>query len=370
MTEAERVLVAMSGGVDSSVAALLLREAGKDVLGVSMQVWDYAQNGGAKSRASCCSPDDFCDARRVAHKLGVPYYVFDFENRFREEVIDPFVEAYNNGLTPNPCVECNSRIKFGELRKRAKALGASAVATGHYARIEKREDGYHLLRSKDLDKDQTYFLYRLTQQELATTLFPIGQYKKDEVRDLARQAGLVTADKAESQDICFVSGSVQDFVSKIGSRKSGAGTITLKDGQTIGSHDGVRNFTVGQRKGLGIGGTTEPLYVLKLDAKENKVVVGAKADLEQSGFRAVDCSWVAPCVISKGSQLPLRLNAIAQLRHRHSGVRVQLEIDCREQARAYFESEWGVVSPGQAVVFYDLSNVEVLGGGTIQALDP
>lgn len=365
-----KVAVAMSGGVDSSVAALLLKQQGRDIIGISMQVWDYRGNGGCKSRATCCAPSDFSDARRVAARIGAPYYVFDFEHTFKREVIDEFVKAYERGMTPNPCVECNNKVKFRELRQRVLALGFAHVATGHYARIGRSADGYHLMRGRDLDKDQSYFLYGLKQEELASTLFPVGELTKAEVRELAREAELVTAEKPESQDICFVSGSVQDFLVRLGSaRKRGA--IVTANGTVVGEHDGVQNFTVGQRRGLAVGGQEDPLYVIELDPVRNLVVVGSRDELQRDGFAALDCSWVDPQILSRLSDTQgasVRIEAVAQLRHRHKGVPVVLDIASDGTATASFVKDWATVSPGQSAVFYDMSNQTVLGGGKVVLL--
>lgn len=347
----------MSGGVDSSVAALLLARQGHDLIGVSMQVWDYRNNGGSASRASCCAPDDFNDARRVAAKLNLPYYVFDFEKTFRTEVIDRFVSTYQAGATPNPCVDCNNRVKFRALRDRARAIGCRAVATGHYAMIEEREGRWHLLRGRDTAKDQSYFLYGLSQSELSETRFPIGHLTKPEVRELAREAGLVTAEKAESQDICFVSGTVSDFFVTIGQTRR-AGAILDLDGKQVARHDGIEQFTVGQRRGIGVGGNDEPRYVLEILPESNSVIIGPRDQLEQDEFIVTDLNWIQPCSSST-------LQAVAQLRHRHQGVEVEVSIDPDGRARCKFRGAWAPVSPGQAAVFYDLSNREVLGGGTI-----
>jgi tRNA-specific 2-thiouridylase len=262
MNSATQVVVAMSGGVDSSVAAILISRSGIPAIGVSMQVWDYRNGGGCSSRATCCAPSDFMDARNAASQAGIPYYVVDFEESFQKEVISKFVDSYAAGETPNPCIDCNNRVKFKELRKRAAAMGCSHVATGHYARIEASHEGYKLLRGVDRSKDQSYFLYAMNQHELASTLFPVGHLTKAEVRGIAREAGLSTAEKAESQDICFVSGSVQDFVAKrIAQGRSGL--IRRVSGEIIGTHEGIHRFTVGQRRGLSIGGGHgSPLYVL------------------------------------------------------------------------------------------------------------
>jgi len=360
--EVTRVVVAMSGGVDSSVAALLLHQAGFAAVGISMQVWDYRQHGGCDSRATCCSPDDFTDARKVAASIGVPYYVFDFEQTFRKEVIDKFVRTYAAGETPNPCVDCNAKVKFKELRERAKAFGCSHVATGHYARIEKTEAGFHLLRANDVDKDQSYFLYNLTQSELKETIFPIGDYTKPEVREFAREAELATASKPESQDICFVKGSVQDFLVKLGGSKP-KGKLIRRDGTALGNHEGIHAFTVGQRKGLGIGGTEVPLYVLEIRPATNEVVVGEREELEKESFKVGELTFMSPSHINipHGTH---SFEALAQVRHRHKGVKVGVNIDSGT-AVVSFKEDWTAVSPGQACVFYSLDNREVLGGGRI-----
>lgn len=360
-----KVVVAMSGGVDSCVAALLLRQAGHEVVGISMQVWDYRNHGGSSSRATCCAPNDFNDARRVAAAVGIPYYVFDFEKNFRQEVIDPFVQYYQAGLTPNPCVDCNSKVKFRELRSRVMSLGVTHVATGHYARITKSSQGYHLRRGKDLNKDQSYFLYGLSQEELATTLFPVGEYTKSEVRTLARAAGLVTADKAESQDICFVSGSVQDLVVKLGGKRP-RGKIRSSAGEVLGEHEGLTHYTVGQRRGLGVGGTGQPLYVIDIDTEQNELRVGTEEELKREEFWVRDLHWVAPTLAAgraRGERVTLR--AIAQLRYRASGVEIELEELPEGIARVRILSGWTTVTPGQACVLYDLNNEELLGGGRI-----
>ena len=360
------VVVAMSGGVDSSVAAHLLRQQGYPLVGVSMQVWDYKKNSAENSRATCCSPADFCDARMVAAKLDIPFYVVDFERTFEREVINKFVATYQQGLTPNPCIDCNSKVKFRELRERAASFGCSHVATGHYARIRKSDDGYHLLRGVDRTKDQSYFLYTCKQDELKSTLFPIGAYTKPQIREIASEAGLVTANKPESQDICFVSGSVQDFVTSIGGSR-GRGRFVTKDGSIVGEHDGVHRYTVGQRRGLNLGGSSEPLYVIGLTAATNEVVVGSREDLKREGFAVSEMHWVSPLLIARiaDADAPFSFDGIAQVRSRHEGVRARMTVLDPQNVSVQWIDQWAPVSPGQAAVFYDLDNEEVLGGGRI-----
>lgn len=359
----ESVVVAMSGGVDSSVAALLLQQQGYSVLGVSMQVWDYRSHGGSLSRATCCAPSDFSDARQVAQKVGIPYYVFDLEAEFRKTVIDNFVHSYAKGLTPNPCVECNRNVKFKELRNRARSIGVKSVATGHYAQIEKRDDGYHLLRGKDDTKDQSYFLWALSQEELANTIFPVGHMNKTEVRQLAKEFGLVTAEKPESQDVCFVSGKLKNFLAREGIGAS-SGTVVTNDGTVVGTHDGVHSFTVGQRRGVNVGGQEAPLYVIDLVPEKNQVVVGAKSELETESFNVAEVSFCAPQAKTWFESSDGELECLCQMRYRHRGVPVRVR-KSGDSLEVRFDSEWSAVSPGQFAVFYNHDNRELLGGGRI-----
>lgn len=361
----DKIVVAMSGGVDSGVSALILKEQGHDLVGISMQVWDYRQNGGCSTKATCCSPDDFTDARVVADKIDIPYYVFDFEKTFRKKVIDDFVNKYQQGLTPNPCIECNNKVKFKELRNRADKLNCPIVATGHYAQIEKDEQGYHLIRGVDSNKDQSYFLYGLLQNELANTLFPVGAMTKPEVRELAKSYGLSIATKPESQDICFVSGSVKDFIVKIGGKGKSGNMINAK-GDILGTHDGIHSFTVGQRRGLGIS-TENPNYVLDINTETNNIVVGEKKELEKEGYLVREVNWIRPDILKLNQEgiYPIKFNAIAQVRYGHEGVPVEVEIVEKDLVKVKFTKGWATVSPGQASVFYCMDNKEVIGGGKI-----
>jgi tRNA-specific 2-thiouridylase len=364
---ASRVVVAMSGGVDSSVAAYLLAQQGLPIIGVAMQVWDYKKTSSENSRATCCSPADFCDARMVASKLSIPFYVVDFEKTFEREVIQKFVDTYEQGLTPNPCIDCNNRVKFRELRERALGFGCSHVATGHYARIKQSDAGYHLLRGRDLEKDQSYFLYTCRQDELERTLFPVGEYTKPEIREIARAAGLPTANKAESQDICFISGSAGDFVASIGGRRRPPGEIVRTTGEKVGEHDGIHRYTVGQRRGLNIGGTSDPLYVVEIDPDANKVIVGERDQLKREDFSVGEMHWVNPELIKRveSGERDFDIDVVAQVRSRHRGVPAVLRVTDKDSAKILFKDEWVPVSPGQAAVLYDTANEEVLGGGRI-----
>lgn len=363
----ERVIVAMSGGVDSSAAALLLAEQGYAVTGVAMQVWDYRKNGGSQTRATCCAPADFDDARSVADKKRFPFYVFDFEDSFYEAVIRPFVNSYLHGLTPNPCLSCNRKVKFSELRKRAASLGVRKVATGHYAQIKELRPGeFGLFSAVDTAKDQSYFLYAMTQQDLRETLFPVGAMTKSQVRAYLRDDGIELADKAESQDICFVSSTVAEFIEEqfgLKSAKESQGDIVSSSGKKLGRHSGIHKFTVGQRRGLGVSNRS-PLYVLNIDPDQNLIQVGEKGELEKSHFFVSDVHWISGTVPSES------IVSRVKLRYRHSGAVCKVTPIEGKNARIDFLDQWSTVSPGQAAVFYSTSmevdgTFQVLGGGTI-----
>jgi tRNA-uridine 2-sulfurtransferase len=363
-----RIVVAMSGGVDSSVAAALLAEEGHDVIGLSMQLYD--QNNPHTSFGSCCSLDDLHDARRVAAAIDIPHYIMNFERQFEEHVIANFVNEYTAGRTPLPCARCNSDLKFATLADRAAGFGADAVATGHYARVDldAATGRYRLRRGVDPSKDQAYFLFSLTQDQLARAVFPVGHHSKDTVRELARTRRLPVADKPDSQEICFVpDDDYAAFVSRRSPDASRGGTIVDEDGHHLGRHDGIHRFTVGQRRGLGLSASPSgaPLYVLALKPDTSQIVVGPKAALERTTLTASGVNWIA-------ARPTDARRVTAQIRHRHHAAPGSVRCleplssaDAPRTARAelIFDAPQLAITPGQAVVFYD--GDEVLGGGWI-----
>jgi tRNA-uridine 2-sulfurtransferase len=350
-----RVVVAMSGGVDSSVAAALLHQQGHDVIGLSMQLYDQS---GAQPFGSCCTLDDLHDARRVASALGFPHYILNLERRFQDTVVSNFVSEYSSGRTPLPCAHCNSDLKFSTLLERARALGAPQVATGHYARIEQSADGRWLLkRGANAEKDQSYFLFSLTQDQLAGALFPIGDLSKSAVRDEARALGLAVADKPDSQEICFVpDGEYATFVATHASSAQRSGSIVDQAGQPLRTHDGIHRFTIGQRKGLGVA-TGVPLYVLKIDAESGDVTVGPRDQLERTTFTASQVNWISVAPPATW------LACAAQIRHRHHAATGRVRATENGRAEFEFDQPQPAITPGQAAVFYDADLV--VGGGWI-----
>ena len=356
-----RIVVAMSGGVDSSVAAALLAEEGYDVVGLSMQLYPASpadSSAAATTFGSCCTLDDLNDARRVAGHISIPHYILNLEQQFQETVVSNFVNEYASGRTPLPCAHCNSELKFSTLLDRARGFGASRVATGHYARVESSSDGRLLLtRSADREKDQSYFLFSLTQEQLAAALFPVGGLTKPEVRRHAERLGLAVADKPDSQEICFIpDGDYASFVSKHEPGVVRAGAIVDQRGDVIGTHQGVHRFTIGQRKGLGVSAAI-PLYVLKIDVDSSTVTVGPRAALEQTTLTASNVNWIA--VNPPPSWLPVD----AQIRHRHRAARGRVRALDGARAEFVFDAPQPAITPGQAVVFYD--GDVVVGGGWI-----
>jgi len=353
---ATRIVVAMSGGVDSSVTAALLKRDGFDVIGVTLQLYD--QGAAAKKKGACCAGRDIYDARRVAERLAIPHYVLDYEARFRARVIADFAETYARGETPIPCVRCNERVKFSDMLDAARDLGADALATGHYVRRIEGESGPELHRAVDAGRDQSYFLFATTRRQLDFLRFPLGALQKNEVRSLAAEFGLAVADKPDSQDICFVpEGDYARVVARIRPDAARPGEIVDTDGRVLGRHDGVIHFTIGQRKGLGLSGAGEPLFVVKIEARTARVVVGPRELLRTKTIELRDVNWLATPADAR--------RCLVKVRSTRPGV--PAEITTHADGRTIVEIHDGedAVAPGQACVFYEDGGSRVLGGGWI-----
>src|ERR1035437_4240673 len=365
-----KIAVAMSGGVDSSAAAAVLKEQGHELVGFTMQLWNQRRNisvdeNGDPLPSRCCSLDDVYDARRVAESLGFPFYVLNLEQEFDDSVVEPFIQSYLSGETPIPCVACNSRLKFASLDKMALSLGCKKVATGHYARVEydAEADRYRLFRGRNYWKDQSYFLWELTQEQLSRSFFPLGEMTKDDVRDIAREAKLYTAEKQESQEICFVpDGKYSEFIDRYLEHEGRAaelpssGEIVTTEGEIIGTHTGIHRYTIGKRRGLGIA-HEKPLYVLQIEPAKNRIVVGLEDELESKEFVAKGVNWIA-------FDEPLEpVRADVKIRYRHDPAPATIYPLPNAYARIVFDEPQSAITPGQATIFYN--GDEVVGGGWI-----
>lgn len=352
----DKVLIAMSGGVDSSVAAFLMKEQGCQCIGATMKLF-HNEDIGVKRTKTCCSLEDVEDARSVAFRLGIPYYVFNFSDDFKGQVIDRFIAAYERGATPNPCIDCNRYLKFERLYERARILGCDAIVTGHYARIEQENGRWLLKKSLDESKDQSYVLYSLTQEQLAHTRLPLGAMHKSETRRIAEEQGFYNADKPDSQDICFVpNGDYAGFIARFTGHDCPAGDFVDEEGHVLGRHKGIVHYTVGQRKGLGIAADA-PLYVKQIDAASNRVVLSGNESLFSRELTANDFNWIAYDVP------PRELRASARVRYHQREQAATVTVLGDGRVHLVFDEPQRAITPGQAVVLYDGDTV--LGGGTI-----
>jgi tRNA-specific 2-thiouridylase len=388
----ERIVIAMSGGVDSSTSAAILKDEGYDVIGISMQIWDYSAES-TERFGTCCSLDDINDARRVAEKLGIPFYVLNLEEDFKKKVVDYFISEYMRGKTPNPCIPCNQRLKFDILLNYAAKIGASKVATGHYAKVVEEGGRYFIKRGVDKNKDQSYFLFNLTQEQLDKALFPLGDWTKSEIRNMAKSFGLKIAEKEESQEICFVpDNNYAEFIRKrVNKDEVEDGEVVTTDGKVIGRHKGLPFYTIGQRKGLGIS-SRRPLYVSEIDTENNRLVVDEGEALLRREFIVENVNWSinppsppflpSPAPPSEGGDKEEvkggqggGIRALTQIRYRHPASESEItplsplpfgeRIEVRGDAvKVIFDEPQRAITPGQAAVFYD--GDKLIGGGWIR----
>ena len=352
-----KALIAMSGGVDSSLSAKLMIDKGFECIGCTMKLYDNEDAGIERSR-TCCSLDDVEDARSVAYKLGMPFYVFNFTDAFREKVIRKFIESYEKGITPNPCIDCNRYMKFDKLYERAKILGCDYIVTGHYARIEEKEGKFILKKALDETKDQSYVLYSMTQEQLAHTMFPLGNMRNTDVRAIAEQNGFINADKPDSQDICFVpNGDYASIIELQTGKKPVCGNFVDKQGNIIGKHNGVIHYTIGQRKGLGIS-SSEPLYVCRICPENNNIVLGKNEDLFSKESDVTGFNWIS------GTAPKSEFRCKAKIRYRQAEQWATVMPNGKTSVHIVFDEPQRSITPGQAAVLYDGDTV--IGGGTIQ----
>lgn len=352
----QKVLVAMSGGVDSSVSAALLKEAeGFEVVGVFIKFWSALDENGLEGKWNrCCSREAEKRARFVASKLKIPFYVLNFENEFKKRIVDYFLKGYKQGITPNPCIVCNKEIKFGLLLKKARQLGAEFIATGHYTRLNEGKDGISLIKAKDKQKDQSYFLWKLNQKQLSHILFPVGGYRKNEVREMSKKFKLKLSGVPESQDICFVKPTTNDFLNRY--LKTKPGKIINTEGKIIGEHQGLWFYTIGQRKGINLSGG--PFYVTDKDLKKNLLIVSkSKRDLHKKEVIVKKVNWIS----GREPKFPLKVRA--KIRYRHKAAAATISKMKNKRYKLQFKTAQKAVTPGQSAVFY--KREEVLGGGII-----
>ena len=353
-----KALIAMSGGVDSSVSALLMKEKGYECIGCMMKLYDNEDAGLCRTR-TCCSLDDVQDARSVADRLGIPFYVLNFKDDFREKIISKFIKSYENGVTPNPCIDCNRYMKFDKLYDRAMEYGCEKIVTGHYARIERVKEGYLLKKAIDDTKDQSYVLYSMTQEQLKHTEFPIGELKKIQVRKIAKENSFINEDKPDSQDICFVpDGDYVGAIKRLSGKEYESGLIRDMEGNIRGHHDGIIRYTIGQRKGLRIS-SDRPLYVCNIDADNNEVIVGSNENLYSKEVHVKNVNWISPWLISDGMKVKTKI----RYRQKEQSAILNLSKESDDEATIVFDEPQRADTKGQAAVIY-LEDI-VLGGGII-----
>ncbi len=358
MHNKKKVVVGMSGGVDSSVAAYLLQQQGYEVIGMTMQIWD--KDTSEDREDSCCGLTAIDDARRVCQKLGIPHYVLNFREDFKRDVVDYFIDEYQKGRTPNPCIACNRYVKWESMLNKSLQIGADFIATGHYATVIQDKDTkrYQLKQSKTLQKDQTYALYNLTQSQLEHTLMPLGEYTKDEVRKIAHEAGLLVANKPDSQEICFVpDNNYAKYIEETTGKKSKRGKFIDKNGKILGEHKGIIHYTIGQRKGLGIS-LGKPIFVSNININNNTITLGDDSDLFTHTVYATNLNFMP------FEHLDNKIELTGKIRYSHSPSKCVIEMIDKDRLKCTFEEPQRAITPGQAIVFYELD--KVVGGGTIE----